>query len=224
MSKYQFSPIERAAIYSTHNEKCYLCGCPLDLKSMEVDHIFPESLLEKPSELKAILDAFGLPSDFNINSFVNWLPACKTCNGMKNNRVFSPIPIIQVYIQCAAEKAPFAQKLAGEIVSKRKIANALNVLEQTLENDKLEDEIVQTLIKYITHNRPIDLKGQPIHLTPLYEILTEQDGVQIICGPYGVGGKPTCNDHQSAFSCPMCGSNAAWNGARCVICGEMSDE
>lgn len=224
MSSYRFSPAERAAIYSTHGEKCYLCGTPLNLKTMEVDHIIPESLLEKPKDLQAALSAFSLPSNFDLNSFANWLPACRPCNGMKNDLIFEPTPIILVQLQRAAAKAAAAHELAAETVSERKIANALNVLERARDDGKLDDEIIQTLGEFISRHRQPDLTGKPILLTPLYEILSEQNGVQIVRGSYGVGGRPAMRDSHASFSCPNCGSIAAWNGARCVICGEMSDE
>ncbi len=45
MNKYRFSAEERYAVYAVHNEKCYACSIAVDLKSMQVDHIIPESLL-----------------------------------------------------------------------------------------------------------------------------------------------------------------------------------
>lgn len=224
MSTYKFSPAERAAIYSTHGEKCYLCNEPLNLKTMEVDHVIPESLIEKPKELQTTLNAFGLPSNFDLNSFANWLPACRPCNGTKNDLVFEPTPIIQVHLQRAIAKAADAQALAAETVSKRKIANALNVLERARDDGTLDDEVIQTLSEFISLHRQPDLSGQPILLTPLYEIITEQNGIQLVRGPYGIGGRPAIRNPDSSFSCPNCGSIAAWNGVRCVICGELNDE
>jgi len=224
MSTYKFSPAERAAIYSTHGEKCYLCSKPLNLKTMEVDHVIPESLLKKPAELQAALKAFGLPADFDLNSFANWLPACSPCNGTKNDLVFEPTPIVQVYLQRAIARAVDAQALAAETVTERKIANALNVLERARDDGKLDDEVIQTLSEFISRHRQPDLSGQPIRLSPLYEIITEHNGTQLVRGPYGVGGRPAIRDPHSSFSCPNCGSIAAWNGARCVICGELNDE
>ncbi len=224
MSTYKFSPAERAAIYSTHGEKCYLCGTPINLKTMEVDHVLPESLLEKPRELQAALNAFGLPTSFEINAFENWLPACKPCNGAKKELVFEATPIIQVHLQRARAKAQTAKQLAAETVSRRKIANALNVLERAHADGWLDSKTIHTLGEFISRNRQPELTGKPIRLTPLYEIVSEQNGVQVVRGPYGVGGRPAMRNPDPSFSCPNCGSRAAWNGSRCVICGEMSDE
>ena len=184
---------------------------------MEVDHVIPESLIEKPKELQATLSAFGLPSNFDLNSFANWLPACRPCNGTKSDLVFEPTPVIQVHLQQAIARAADAQALTAETVSKRKIANARD-------DGTLDDEVIQTLSEFLSQHRQPDLSGQPILLTPLYEIITEQDGIQLVRGPYGVGGRPAIRNPDSSFSCPNCGSIAAWNGARCVICGELNDE
>jgi hypothetical protein len=224
MSTYKFSPAERAAIYSTHGEKCYLCGKPLNLKTMEVDHIIPESLLERPDRLIAALNALGLPSNFDINSFANWLPACGPCNRVKTDIVFEPSLIVKITLQKVAAKAAAAEKLAAETVSDRKIAKALNDLERAHADGKLDDEIIQVLSDFVTGNRQPDLAGQPIRLTPLYEVLKEENGIQIVRGPYGVGGRPAAANTHPSFACPNCGSIAAWNGPRCVICGGINDE
>ncbi|MDO8778510.1 MAG: HNH endonuclease signature motif containing protein [Burkholderiaceae bacterium] len=222
MSTYQFKPAQRAAIYSTHGEKCYLCECLIDLKTMEVDHVIPESLLKKPDQLKLAIEALGLASSFDINSYANWLPACRPCNRKKTDTVFAPSPIIQIVLQNAATKAAAAEKIAKETMSKKEIAKALNVLDRADEDGRLDEEVLQALSKYISQNRQPDLAGKPIRLTPLYEILSEQNGIQIVRGTYGVGGRPAAAN--SSFACSNCGVGAAWNGTRCVICGEMNDD
>ena len=171
MSTYKFSPAHRAAIFSIHSEKCYLCGIPLTLKTMQIDHVIPESLLAKPAQLSASLAALGLSPKFEVNSYDNWLPACGQCNAIKREVVFEPSPIVQLLLQNAASKAPKAKALAAEIVSERKIAHALNVLERAHDDGKLDDETVQTLAAYVHKHRPPELIHQPIRLTPLYEIL-----------------------------------------------------
>jgi hypothetical protein len=48
LSVYNFSPAERYAVWTAHGEKCYICTRPIDLKTMEVDHLVPESLIGDP--------------------------------------------------------------------------------------------------------------------------------------------------------------------------------
>lgn len=224
MSTYKFSPAQRAAIFSTYGEKCYICRNPLTLKTMQVDHVIPESLLEKPAELSAALATLGRPPGFEVNSFDNWLPACSPCNGVKGETVFEPSPLVQLLLQRTAAHAAAAKALAAETVSQRKIANALNVLERAQEDGKLDEEIIQTLAVFVSQHRSPELLDQPILLTPLYEILFEKNGIQVVRGPYGIGGRPASKEVHPSFNCANCGSIGAWNGACCIFCGTLDDE
>lgn len=227
MSNYIFSDSERFAVYVTHGEKCYMCKKAIDLQSMHIDHIIPESLLEKGDELNTILTDFGLSSDFGINSFENWMPSCAPCNLEKSSLVFKPSPIIQIVLQKAINRADKAKVLAEKTVSKKLITRALNTLLRAKDSGELSPEVVEKLkplVDYQFQERNSDLKGTPIKLTPLYEVLSESNGIINIKGPYGIGGRPSGNQVDNSFNCPNCGTAGAWNGARCVICGEMDDD
>lgn len=227
MSKYTFSSAERFAIYVTHGERCYMCSKPIDLKSMQVDHVIPEDLLSKEGELAAVIHSFALASDFNLNSFSNWMPSCAPCNRRKLTTVFTPSPIIQVVLQQAAEKSEQANILSEKTVTKRKIINALNILKMANEAGELSEDVkqeLQPLIEYQIQERLPELQDQPIQLMPLYEVISEISGIRVVKGRFGVGSRPIENDVHSSFSCPGCGASGAWSGARCVVCGEMSDD
>jgi 5-methylcytosine-specific restriction endonuclease McrA len=227
MSKYNFSNEERYAIYTVHGEKCYLCNIPIDLKSMQIDHIIPESLINDKDKLDKVLSEFGLSHDFNLNSPDNWLPSCASCNRRKLDTIFTPSPIVQIELQNAIKKAPKVIKLKDETISKKKIRNALSILEMADNKGSLSDEfkeILASLFEYHSSVRSTELKGKPMRLTPLYEILSESNGMLIIQGRAGIGHRPVGENIHHSWDCPNCGSIAAWNGARCVICGMMNDE
>src|SRR5947208_3419729 len=114
MSRYQFSNAQRYAIFLVHGMKCYLCGVPLDLTSMEVDHVVPEHLLATPSLLEAAKSALGLSASLDLNSFENWMTACGSCNGKKAALQFQPSLLIQVVVQRLAEKADESRLLCDE--------------------------------------------------------------------------------------------------------------
>src|SRR5262249_14115538 len=124
MARYAFKPSERWAVFTTHGGRCWLCGEPVNFAEMEVDHILPEFLKDQ-STLDKALTAFGLPSNFGLNSFENWLPAHRRCNGVKGNHVFRPTPIIQVWIDRAREKAPAARAARDESAKTSKIEKAI---------------------------------------------------------------------------------------------------
>jgi hypothetical protein len=90
MAKYQFSDIERMAILLAHKRRCAHCDDPImRFKDLEIDHALPESLLSNPDELEKIKVEYGLGSEFEINSYYNWVPSCIKCNRRKSNRRLS---------------------------------------------------------------------------------------------------------------------------------------
>ncbi|RDJ13293.1 HNH endonuclease [Rhizobium phaseoli] len=126
--KQGFTAAQRWAVWIVHGEKCYLDGHPIDLQSMQVDHIIPESLAEEPERLTQVLHDFGLPSDFDLNSYENWMPACGTHNNFKRAKVFTPTPLIQMYLEKAAEKAEKAREIEQQSISKTALAKASNLV------------------------------------------------------------------------------------------------
>ncbi len=223
MAKYNFSDTERFAIYTVHQERCYMCRKPIDLQSMQVDHILPEYLLSNPTELHSVLAAFGLSKDFEINSYENWMPSCGPCNRRKGRTVFDPTPLIQLELQMAISVAGKVRALVDKALTKREISKALNILKRVNEEGKLNNEIIrqlQPLVEFLRQERSPELTDTPIKLSPLFEVLSEADGIRIVKGPYGIGGRPI----GSGLSCPNCGTIGAWNGTRCVICGLIDDE
>lgn len=71
MGKHQFTAVDRFAVYPVHADTCYLYTEPIDLASMQVDHVVPGALLDRPGEPAAALRDFGLPADIDVKSFAN---------------------------------------------------------------------------------------------------------------------------------------------------------
>ncbi len=175
MSTYRFSNAQRYAIFLAHGMKCYLCGHPLDLVSMVVDHVLPEGLLANPSSFKAAKTKLGLPDSFSLNSFENWLPACSPCNAKKSALQFNPSPLVQVELQNLAQKANKARQLSSEVVSDRKVSIALNTLERAQESGRSFDGAMRKrlldLLRF-AKERELLLGGQPLCLTQSFRLLT----------------------------------------------------
>jgi len=82
--------IQRMAIWLAHKKRCAHCDEPImRFKDLEIDHALPESLLNNPDELEKIKVEYGLGSEFEINSYDNWVPSCIKCNQRKSNRRLS---------------------------------------------------------------------------------------------------------------------------------------
>jgi hypothetical protein len=194
---------------------------------MQVDHIIPERLLDHPNELDEALHQLGRSNTFNINSYENWLPACGPCNNRKRGSVFSPAPIIVIELDRASKKASEASALEAKTVNQRDVNRALNLIERALDQGELEladNPVVARLIDFHRANRDPEQKDEPIRLTPLYEVLSDDGWRMVVQGPYGAGVRPSGDSPHGSWDCPHCGAAAAWNGARCVICGMMDDD
>ena len=227
MGKYTFNNAERYTVFAIHGEQCYLCKQPLDFKSMHVDHVIPESLLDDLERLDAVIQAFGLSKDYSINSFENWMPACVPCNMRKLANVFEPTPLIQLELQNASRKADEARSFANEITTKRKVTRALLTVMSAIEEDNFTDDIlekIEPLIELHRRKRTQIQPSKPIRLTPVFEVTSEEHGIKTIKGPYGIGARPAGDHVHGSFNCPNCGTVGAWNGARCVVCGQMDED
>lgn len=146
MAKYSFTVHERWAVFKAHGEQCYLGREPIDLKTMQVDHIIPESLADDRVRLAEVLTSMGLPMGFDLNSYENWMPSCGPCNNRKRAMVFEPTPIILVEINRAREAADECRRLASQAVRNADIAKALTYLERALDQDQLDYEKLKPLI------------------------------------------------------------------------------
>lgn len=175
MSTYKFSNAQRYSIFVTHGMKCYLCGVPLDLISMAVDHVLPEHLLATPSLFDAAKSALGLPASFELNSFENWMPACGACNRRKSALQFEPSLLIQVELQHLAKKADKARRLCDEVANTRRVSTALSILEGAQETGKIFDNSTQerlfALLKFASE-RELVPRGQPLRLTKSFRLVT----------------------------------------------------
>ena len=124
--------VERWAVFATHGTsqgtKCWLCSEPLNFCAMEVDHVLPEWLLDDQATLTEALIAFGLPQNFDLNSFENWLPAHRHCNLQKLNHVFRPTPLIQRRLDRAHAKADDARQKCNATATERQIERAIGIL------------------------------------------------------------------------------------------------
>lgn len=204
-----------------------MCSRLLDLNTMEVDHVLPEHLLMNSIRFAEARQQLGRSDGFAINSFANWMPSCKPCNGKKSGIIFEPSLLIQIVLQIAADRAPKAAQIAAKAVSDAQLAKALVVVERaggsvTFSASAKVD--VAPLVSFIEEERQPEMAGEEIRLTPLYTVLSNHGGITLVQGPYGVGARPTTENRDSSWSCSHCGMAVGWNGSHCVGCGQMESD
>ena len=153
MGKRVFTAAERWAVYTVHGEKCYLDDHPIDLQSMQIDHIIPESLIDEPERLEQVLLEFGLPITFKLNSYENWLPACGKHNNQKRAKVFKPSPLIQMRLQDAALKAEMARKIEKQTISNKQLNRALNLVLRSISQYDVDKSLYKPLVRALIEDR-----------------------------------------------------------------------
>jgi len=247
MATYRFSAAERWAVFTVHKSHCYLCKKPIDFSTMHVDHIIPESLSEEPEKLAEVLSEFGLPGDFNLNSFENWLPACMGCNLQKNAKVFEPAPIMLDQLKTARSKAGDVAKFQKRFLSRQQYTKALGLLEVGIETNQIDVNDLLPLIGIFVSAHPKAVASMPsqqredddylgflttddlaqpvieLRLTPTYRVLARSNRTITVETQYGVGYVPDQPNPDRSFYCGSCGSLGPWSGARCLTCGFLDD-
>lgn len=89
MSIHQFNHIEKETLYKSYEKKCFYCGELIYFRELHIDHVVPEHLFKKQELLEDLKKQCGIPNDFNINSYNNWVPAHARCNLKKAGKPFS---------------------------------------------------------------------------------------------------------------------------------------
>lgn len=66
---------EREAVYEKCNHRCAYCGCEIEYKDMQVDHVKSVYVNSEINDNMTLEEA---------NAFENLLPACRQCNFYKS--------------------------------------------------------------------------------------------------------------------------------------------
>jgi 5-methylcytosine-specific restriction endonuclease McrA len=241
VSKHQFSQNERYTTYMADGAKCFWCGIPLLYSDVQIDHVFPESLLDDKDALEKIKTDYGLGSDFNINSFENWVTCHQGCNLRKRNSLLPNAPQTLFTVAQLRKRAPALLSESKKFVSKRRAQEVLTLLESALTAGALRHEDVFGLMAD-SIRVPI-ASADPnvrIRLSREWEVLVpnspaasiEAQGWKIhhVTGNIAhvhdgrVGGViPNVADPHPSWLCSQCGSYGPWDGVICRNCGNREE-
>jgi hypothetical protein len=115
--KRRISYAERYAVWHCNDQRCWLCQEPLRLAEATVDHVLPESLLDDDIARQKILTDYGLPTDFNINGYENWLPCHNHCNQSKSNKAPAFVPGNKMIFDRLKQRAHEGERMARSVSS-----------------------------------------------------------------------------------------------------------
>ncbi|MCW7475563.1 hypothetical protein CH369_18195 [Leptospira levettii] len=228
MNKKEFSYPERFAVWKHHGEKCYLCEEPIRLIDSTCDHVLPEHLIEKPSELKKILKLLNLKPDFKINDYNNWMPSHLKCNQKKGKAPFRVTPLIQTIIDRLIRDTEVIRAIEHRFTKNSEKDKLLTQIMDGIASQTITQKDLENLFP---GGRPTsDLDYTTIydevclHLDPgRWKIVGRNGDIATVTDGLRGGITPVNQNPHMSWQCPTCWNYGPWNGARCMSCGMLSD-
>lgn len=166
MANQKLSAAQREALFHAHCGKCFYTRSPLNIRSFQIDHIIPQSLISDPIKLAKVKAALQLPADFDLLGLENLVPVAPERNLQKSDIVFDEHSA-RYYLALAGEKKASVEKKLAEIERRNSGGKALVLLQEALESGKLSpDNVAQILDEY---------QGQPEALIRLVEQIAFAD-------------------------------------------------
>ncbi len=142
----KFSQIEKLAIWNAYKRKCFYCDIPIPrISNMHIEHIFPESLANKPQKFKEIKSQYDLPVDFDLNAYYNLVCSCSSDNWRKSNKIREK-NVMLTYYSIAKEKEIIIKNLVKEYKNKLTGSKTLVSIRSILERKFLMPKEVVDLV------------------------------------------------------------------------------
>lgn len=216
MSRYKFRLVQRVALWEAHNKRCIYCDEPIRFGDLEIDHIIPESVLSSPRELDRIIQEYGLTSNFEVESYYNWVPCHRRCNLKKSGYVLSRNRAL-VFLEQAQRLQPKVTRLE-KVYSKRQetdkmlVALAINVERGLISADQVlahlrgidagqhDFKLIQAL--KFSDRTIIDQIGKADLESLMDSVITTSDsnnvGLELVGGEGGLVRVYTCHEFDDA--------------------------
>lgn len=148
MSKQQFSAAQREAIWSAHGGKCAYTQALLDISSFHIDHILPESFLQKPGVFAQIAKGLGLADDFDLRGYGNLLPCAPGANLQKGAIAFGSSNA-RFFLEIASSKRAKVEANLIKIGQRNDVGRVLVMLQQKLDRGEVTvDRVAAILERY----------------------------------------------------------------------------
>src|SRR6266542_4504770 len=138
---------KRFSLLEAHNFRCIYCKEYIRFKDLEIDHIIPKYLLLKPIEHQKIIKDYGLDENFDIEDYINLLPAHDWCNRTKKRLVFDKGAALY-YINIARSTAQKAREIERRILNSLSSDKWLLKIGSAIENNIISKEDLNNLMKH----------------------------------------------------------------------------
>lgn len=198
------------------------------LQDATVDHVIPESLADKLDDFARVRRQFGLPDNFQLNGYGNWMPAHDACNRGKTNKTFAPAPVLLAVLEKLQREAPAAKAIEEKVKANRKTDELLGKLLAAVEANALSREEVLAAMAdpelFESEEARLIVRELALHVDPKrWQVIHRNADLATVSDGRVASITPTSNAPDRSWECPNCGSYGPWNGVRCMTCGMMSD-
>ena len=146
MAKQRFSHCDRQAFWEAYERRCAYCSEAIRLVDLVIDHVIPESLLDKPQELASVRAEYGL-GDLDLQSDLNFVPACSRCNAQKSDNLY-PSGRTMIILGTAKERASRVSLLRARLRQEPKTDKLLAGVGIAIETGTLTRSELQQLCDY----------------------------------------------------------------------------
>ncbi len=101
----------REALWRSYKKQCFYCNKQLSLKTLQIDHVIPQSL-GKENAIKEYM----LEDDFELDSYYNLVPTCYVCNNSKRDKAY-PKNQMFILLNKIKDMVPKIEKLENKLKS-----------------------------------------------------------------------------------------------------------
>lgn len=126
------TPAQRFGVWKAWRGRCFWCKEPVVFKNCQIDHALPLTAAEAVGGMENLREMYKLPSDFELDSFDNWIPACAGCNLFKQSRLIEASPASLLALSGARAWGHWAQTISEGIEKDARKAPLLAKLEQAI--------------------------------------------------------------------------------------------
>ena len=144
MARKTFPTSKRAAIWQAHDCRCIYCTELVAFADLDVDHIIPEHLKEKPEQLSNLLKDYGL-GDFDIDGLLNLVPSHRRCNLQKKGQILQKSRALH-FLSIAESRYDKACKIEFELKEQAKKDKFTVLLQIALDEERISREQLNSLV------------------------------------------------------------------------------
>ena len=145
MSKFNIPDLQRVAIWEAHDKKCFYCRESIRFTDLHIDHVIPEHINSEVGPVKRIVEEYGLPEGFGVNTYHNLVPCHANCNLRKGGVRFERQTEL-FYLALTARRYDACIRCEATIRRKQKNENILVALALAIESGNIRKEEIAGVI------------------------------------------------------------------------------